>query len=117
MPPKLVRPQTFTTFQQPDSASPAVRLGVRTKFLFSLRLSGLCKSIALSAAAFGCESSYPKRALAYPDLPSFLRHWLMPDFVKSRLSVPSTSRVGQQPKVSYHVLTTNTIEGANSSHQ
>ena len=26
MPPKLVRPQTFTVFQQSDSASPAVRL-------------------------------------------------------------------------------------------
>ena len=26
MPPTEVRPQTFTVFQQPDSASPAVRL-------------------------------------------------------------------------------------------
>ena len=26
MPPTLVRPQTLTVFQQPDSASPAVRL-------------------------------------------------------------------------------------------
>ena len=60
MPPTLVRPQTFDPILSPDSASPAVRKGIRTKYLFCLRPSGLCKSIALSA---------------YPDLPSFLRHW------------------------------------------
>lgn len=58
MPPTLVRPQTFAVLQQPDSASPAVRKGIRTKYLFSLRPSGLCKSIALSA---------------YLSLPTFLR--------------------------------------------
>ncbi len=58
MPPTLVRPQTFDPLQSPDSASPAVRKGIRTKYLFSLRPSGLCKSIALSA---------------YLSLPTFLR--------------------------------------------
>ena len=65
MPPTLVRPQTFTVFQQPDSASPAVRIGIRTKYymrtspLFSLRPSGVCKSIALSAFPRSTELPAP----------------------------------------------------------
>ncbi len=74
MPPTLVRPQTFdptsrfhklgkpqhgsTSLQSPDFASPAIRKKARTKYLFSLRPSGLCKFIALSA---------------FPSLPTFLR--------------------------------------------
>ena len=49
MPPTLVRSQTFNPLQSPNSASPAVRFEARTKYLFALRLSGVCKFIALSA--------------------------------------------------------------------
>ncbi len=59
MPPTLVRPQTFAVFQQPDSASPAVRIGIQTKYLFNLRPSGVCKSIALSAFPRSTELSAP----------------------------------------------------------
>jgi len=37
---------------------------------------------------------------SFPGLPSLLRHWRWPDFVTFRLSVPSTSRVGQWPPLS-----------------
>ena len=45
MPPTLVRPQTFTVFQQPDSASPAVRLEsfILTSWLEYFTCSNTCE--------------------------------------------------------------------------
>ena len=88
MPPTLVRPQTFTVgrralgeetspssdlLQQPDSASPAVRSIPKRKYLFNLRLLGMCESIALQA---------------YLSLPTFLRRRELYTSFDVRLSVP-----------------------------
>ncbi len=88
MPPTLVRPQTFTVFQQPDSASPAVRfLSKQNTYSIGVRP--------------GCANPLPCQLIPVCQL--FCAVAVVCANFDVRLSVPVVW-VGQRPKELYHVM-------------